>query len=120
GTRQGQERRPYYAQAEHRRCSRQGLVRRQGRRGIHFQAGRRQVPANRTRANGRLAQDRSSRALDGAILMRGIVIAKMLVLTLWGLYLTIGLTRGAGTDESQASSPALSSQHLPVCKNGQA
>ena len=39
--RQGQEQHPHHAQAEHRRCSRQGLVRRQGRRGIHLQAGRR-------------------------------------------------------------------------------
>jgi hypothetical protein len=34
--------------------------------------------------------------------MRGIVIAKMLVLTLWGLYLALGLTRGAGSDERRA------------------
>ena len=34
--------------------------------------------------------------------MRGIVIAKMLVLTLWGLYLAIGLTQGAGSDERRA------------------
>jgi hypothetical protein len=50
--------------------------------------------------------------------MRGIVIAKMLVLTLWGLYLAIGLTRGAGTDEGQASSSALSSQRSPVRGKG--
>ena len=34
--------------------------------------------------------------------MRGIVIAKMLVLTLWGLYLALGLTHGAGSDERRA------------------
>jgi hypothetical protein len=34
--------------------------------------------------------------------MRGIVIAKMLVLTLWALYLAIGLTHGAGSDERRA------------------
>ena len=34
--------------------------------------------------------------------MRGIVIAKMLVLTLWALYLAIGLTQGAGSDERRA------------------
>jgi hypothetical protein len=39
--------------------------------------------------------------------MRGIVIAKMLVLTLWGLYLAIGLTQGAGSDERRASSEML-------------
>jgi len=29
--------------------------------------------------------------------MRGVVIAKMLVLALWGLYLAIGLTQRTGT-----------------------
>ena len=46
--------------------------------------------------------------------MRGIVIAKMLVLTLWALYLAIGLTQGAGSDERRASGSTLSSRHLPA------
>ena len=46
--------------------------------------------------------------------MRGIVIAKMLVLMLWGLYLAIGLTHGAGSDERRASGSTLSSQHATL------
>ena len=46
--------------------------------------------------------------------MRGIVIAKMLVLTLWGLYLAIGLTQGAGSDERRASGSTLSSRHATL------
>jgi hypothetical protein len=41
--------------------------------------------------------------------MRGIVIAKLLVLTLWGLYLVIGLTQHA-----QALAPALTCQPADV------
>ncbi len=46
--------------------------------------------------------------------MRGIVIAKMLVLTLWGLYLALGLTHGAGSDERRASGSTLSSRHATL------
>jgi hypothetical protein len=41
--------------------------------------------------------------------MRGIVIAKLLVLTLWGLYLVIGLTQHA-----PALAPALTCQPADV------
>ena len=47
------------------------------------------------------------RAVDGVAPMRGIVIAKMLVLALWGLYLAIGLTQGAGSDERRTSGEML-------------
>jgi len=40
--------------------------------------------------------------------MRGIVVAKMLVLMLWALYLAIGLTHGAGSDERRALSASRS------------
>jgi hypothetical protein len=40
-----------------------------------------------------LNQDRLVRAMDGVASMRGVVIAKMIILMLWGLYLFIGLTQ---------------------------
>jgi hypothetical protein len=36
--------------------------------------------------------------------MRGVVIAKMLVLALWGLYLAIGLTQATGIASQQTGS----------------
>ncbi len=36
--------------------------------------------------------------------MRGVVIAKLLILTLWGSYLAVGLTQHTGTADQQIES----------------
>ena len=44
--------------------------------------------------------------------MRGIVIAKMFVLTLWGAYLAIGLTQADG--ERNSAQKIAAAIHCPV------
>jgi len=44
--------------------------------------------------------------------MRGIVIAKMLILALWGLYLAIGLTQDTGTASQQIGSMSRTASSL--------
>ena len=82
GARQGEERHSHHAQAKYHRCAREGLVRRQGRRGIHFQAGRWRISPGRACAYGGLAQDRGGRAVDGVNSVRQIIITtKVLAVT---------------------------------------